>query len=141
MASSRASTAITWGAAASTTVATSVYVSSDAFLYAVEDWQASIQVNADNTTTPASGDYVDLFANFTSGDVLGDTGNDYDTTEHGVYLGRLNTYATDTPGEDPARGTFPLDVAPLGFKLTAYAPQAQTRSIVLRAMVVTHKPQ
>lgn len=141
MASSRASTAITWGSAASTTVSTSSYISSDVFLYGVEDWQASIQVNADNATTAAAGDYVDLFASFTAGDVLGDTGNDYDTAEHGTYLGRLDTYATDTPGEDPARATYPLDTAPLGFKLTACAPQANTRNIVLRAMVVTHKPQ
>lgn len=141
MASSRVSTAIVWSTNASITMNTTAAFTSDAFTYNAEDWDASIQVNADNQGTPSSGDYVDLWIAYTSGDVLGDTGSDYDTTEHAVQIGRLNTYGTDTPGEDPARGTYKLDTAPLGFKLISQCPTANTRNVILRAMVVTHRPQ
>lgn len=141
MASSRVSTAIVWSSTASVTLNSASVFTSDAFAYDVEDWQASIQVNADNSGTPASGDYVDVYISYTSGDVLGDSANDYDSTEHALYLGRLNTYSTDTPGEDPARATYPLDCAPLGFKLLLQSPNAATRNVVCRAMVVAHRPQ
>lgn len=141
MASSRVSTALVWSATNNVTISSATAVASDAFTYNAEDWDASIQVNADNAGTPASGDYIDLWIAYTSGDVLGDAGSDYDTNEHATQIGRLNTYGTDTPGEDPARGTYKLDTAPLGFKLIAVAPAAATRNVVLRAMVVTHRPQ
>jgi hypothetical protein len=141
MASSRSSTAVTWSASASVTISSATAVTSDAVTFNVEDWSASVQVDANNAGTPASGDYVDVYAAYTAGDVLGDSSSDYDTTEHATFLGRLNTYATDTPGEDPARATFPLDTAPLGCKIICVAPQAASRNIVVRAMVVTHRGQ
>lgn len=141
MASSRVSTALLWSALPTYTMTTNAVFTADAFIFNAEDWQASLQVNADNSGTPASGDYVDVWVAYSAGDVLGDTGNDYDTSEHATYLGRLNTYGTDNPGEDPARATYPLDCAPLGFKLLTQAPLAASRNIVVRAMVVTHRPQ
>lgn len=141
MPSSRASNAVTWSAAASTTLAGSA-ITSDAFLFDVEDWQASLQVNADNAGTPAAGDVVDVWVAYTPGATLGSVGtNDYDSTEHATYLGRLDTYSTNTPGEDPARATYDLMTAPLGFKLILLAAQGATRNVVCRAMVVSHRPQ
>lgn len=141
MASSRASNAVNWSASPSTTLAGSA-VTSDAFLFDVEDWQASLQVNADNAGTPASGDWVDVWVAYTPGDTLGNAGtHDYDSTEHATYLGRLDTYATNTPGEDPARASYDLMTAPLGFKLILFANQGATRNVVCRAMVCTHRPQ
>lgn len=140
MASSRVSTAITWSSSASVTISSATAVASDAFTFNVEDWDAAIEVNADNSSTPASGDYVDVFVAYTAGDVLGDSGNDYDTVKHATPLGRLNTYSTEG-GEDPARATFPILGAPLGFQLILSAPNAGTRNVVCRAMVVTHRPQ
>jgi hypothetical protein len=143
MASSRNETAITWSAAASVTISSNTsYNASDAFTFNAEDWDGAIQVNADNAGTPASGDVVRVFLAYTAGDVLGDTGSDYDTDEHAVELGTLDTYATNTPGEDPARKTFPIPTtAALGFKLLLLAPQAASRNIVCRARVVTHRAQ
>ncbi len=142
MASSRNETAITWSAAASIALSSATASTSDAFTFNIEDWDGAIQVNADNGGTPASGDIVNVYIAYTSGDVLGDSGSDYDTTEHAIKLGVLNTYGTDTPGEDPARRTFPLPtMAPLGGKLIVDAPQGASRTITVRARLVTHRPQ
>ena len=56
MASSRNETQITWSSASSVTVSSSTVVWSDAFLFDVEDWEAEVQVNANNAGTPATRD-------------------------------------------------------------------------------------
>ena len=84
---------------------------------------------------------ADIYIAYTTGDILGDSGSDYATTEHAEYLGRLDTVAANTPGEDPASRTFRIRTAPLGFKILASCPQAASRNIVVRARVVTHRPQ
>ena len=102
-------------------------------------WSAAIQINADNDGTPASGDTVAVYILWTTGDILGDSGSDYDTVEHAQLLCTLDTYATNTPGEDPARKTIPLDnIAALGFKLYAVNNSAG-RAITVRARVVTQR--
>lgn len=141
MASSRNETQVTWSSAASVTLSGSAAQASDAFTYNAEDWQAGVLVSADNQGTPASGDVVSVWAAYTAGDVLGDSGSDYETDEHATFLGTLNTYGSDNPGEDPARRFFPLDTAALGFKLIVSSPNAGTRNVVVRARVVTHRPQ
>lgn len=133
---------ITWATgSASTTLASSARVDSDAFTFDATDVAAAITVNADNAGTPASGDYVDVYIKWTTGDVLGDTADDYDTTEHAEYLGRLDTYATNTPGEDPARRTWSLShmIGAKGFKLSVEGPQAGARNVVVRSMVSTQR--
>lgn len=141
MASSRNSTQITWAAAASISLNTNTAQTSDAFSYHIEDWEAELQVSADNSGTPASGDYVDVWVAYSTGDVLGDTGDDYDTEEHAQFVCRLNTYGADTPGEDPARKTVPIATGNKGFRLIAKANQGATRAITFRAMAITHRPQ
>lgn len=141
MPSSRVSTQIQWSAANSITLSSATAQTSDAFLFNVEDWEADLQISVDNAGTPASGDVVNVAIAYTSGDLLGDSGNDYDTTEHAERLGTLDTVAANTPGEDPARRTFPIRTAGLGFRVIVDAPQAATRNIVVRAMVVTHRVQ
>ena len=141
MASSRVETQITWSSASSVTVSSATVVTSDAFTFNAEDWDAELQVNADNAGTPASGDTCDVYIAYTTGDILGDSSSDYATTEHAEYLGRLDTVAANTPGEDPASRTVRIRTAPLGFKILASCPQAASRNIVVRARVVTHRPQ
>ena len=143
MASTVNETGITWPtAAASITVSSSTVQASEAVTLNVEDWDASLTVNADNAGTPASGDVCDVYVAWTNGDVLGDSGDDYDTTEHAQFVGRLDTYATNTPGEDPARRTWSLNVSgKKGFKVLVSCPQAGSRNIVVRARLVTHRPQ
>lgn len=132
---------ITWSAAASTTLASSARVDSDAFTFDATDVAATVTVTADNAGTPASGDYVDVYVKWTTGDVLGDGSDDYDTTEHAEYLGRLDTVAANTPGEDPARRTWSLNhmIGVKGFKVSVEAPQAASRNVVVRSMVATQR--
>jgi hypothetical protein len=141
MASSRNETQITWSSASSVSLNSNSAFTSDAFTYNAEDWAAELQVHADNSGTPASGDTVDVYIAYTAGDILGDTGSDYDTTEHAEFLCRLDTYATNTPGEDPAGKTVPIRTGALGFKIIAQANQGATRAVTFRARVVTHRPQ
>ena len=142
MASTINESQITWSSASSITVSSATQQTSDAVTLNVEDWDASIQVSADNAGTPASGDTCDVYVLWSNGDVLGDTGNDYDTSEHAQFMGRLDTYSTNTPGEDPARRTWPLNVSgKTAFKLAVTCAQAASRNIVVRARLVTHRPQ
>lgn len=141
MASSRVSTALTWSAASSISLTTNNVVASDTFLFNIEDWEATLVVSADNAGTPASGDTVDLWIAWTVGDVLGDSGDDFTTDEHSEVLGRIDTVAANTPGEDPARVAFHIPTAAKGFRLLSRANQGATRNITLRAMISTHRPQ
>lgn len=140
MASSRNETQITWSSASSLSVSSGTTSTSDAFTFNVEDWDAALQLSADNDGTPASGDTVTFSVAYTNGDILGDSGSDYDTTEHATYLATLDTVAANTPGEDPARLTVPINTAALGFKVVAKNNSAG-RAITVRARVVTHRPQ
>lgn len=142
MASSINETGITWSAAASVSLNSNSRVDADAVTLHVDDWDGSIQVSADNSGTPGSGDVVNVYVKWTNGDLLGDSGDDFDTDEHAEFLGQLDTYATNTPGEDPARMTLPLAVSgKKGFKLSVVAAQGATRAITFRARLVTHRPQ
>lgn len=139
MALTRNETQITWSAAASVTLSANTRQDADAFTFDATDFAASLTINADNAGTPASGDYVDCYIKWTTGDVLGDTGNDYDTDEHAQFLCRLDTFSTNTPGEDPARKTIDIPVSATGFKLSVQGNQAATRNVVVRARVNTQR--
>ena len=139
MPSSRNETQITWSTASSVTVSSATVVWSDAFLFNVEDWEAEVQVDANNAGTPATGDVCDVYIAYTTGDILGDSSNDYTSVEHSEFATRLDTVAANTPGEDPANRSFPVRTAPLGFKVGVSCPQAATRNIVVRARIVTHR--
>lgn len=139
MASSRNETQITWSAASSVTVSSATVVTSDAFTFNAEDWEADLQVHVDNAGTPATGDVCDVYIAYSTGDILGDSGSDYATTEHAEFLGRLDTVTANTPGEDPASRVFQIRTASLGFKVLVSCPQAATRNIVVRARACTHR--
>ena len=142
MASSIQETGVTWSSADSVTVSSATVVWSDPITLNAEDWEGSIQLNADNAGTPASGDVCDVYVAWSNGDVLGDSGDDFDTTEHAEPVGRLDTYATNTPGEDPARRTWSINVSgKKALKVGVSCPQAASRSIAVRARLVTHRPQ
>lgn len=133
----REETQITWSSASSKSVAAGAGETSDAVTFNSGDWAAALQINADNDGTAASGDTLDVYIIYTAGDVLGDSGDDYDTPEHAALLCQLNTRAADTPGEDPARRTVPLEaIAAKGFKLYAMNNSAG-RAITVRARLIT----
>lgn len=133
---------VTWSAASSIKLSAATRTDSDAFNIDVNDIAGSLQISADNLGTPALGDVLDVYVKWSNGDVLGDSGNDYDTSEHAQFLCRLDTYVTNKPGEDPAMKTVPLAV--IGKKacmISIEAPQAATRNIVVRARIVTNRQQ
>lgn len=141
MALTRNETALTWSAAASQTMSNNTtYYASDAFTFDATCIGATIQVSADNAGTPAAGDVVYFFLSYTSGDLLGDSGDDYDTDEHSVPLGMVDTVAANVPGEDPARKTLQLPTTvPKGAKLLALAPQSASRNITIRARLTEQR--
>lgn len=139
MAASRVETPINWSAANSVTVSSATVVWSDAFTFHADDWEAEVQVDANNAGTPATGDVCDVYIAYTTGDILGDSGSDYTSVEHSEFATRLDTVTANTPGEDPANRSFPVRTAPLGFKVGVSCPQAASRNIVVRARIVTHR--
>lgn len=142
MASTINESQITWSAASSVSLNSTSRFDSDAVTLNVEDWDASVELSADNSGTPAAGDTVDVYVKWSNGDILGDTGDDFDTDEHAEFLTRLDTYSTNTPGEDPARRTVPLMVSgKKAFKLSVVANQGGTRAVTFRARLATHRPQ
>lgn len=141
MASSINEAQITWSASSSITVSSATMQVSDAVTLNVEDWDGSISVSADNQGTPASGDTCDVYVLWSNGDLLGDTGNDYDTVEHAQFIGRVDTYTANTPGEDPARRTWQLDLSgKTALKIGVICSNAATRNVVVRARLNTHRP-
>jgi hypothetical protein len=140
MASSRTETQVTWSAASSITLSSATQTDSDAFTISVEAYDFAIQVSADNSGTPASGDVLNVYLKKSSGDILGDSGDDFDTNEHAEFLCQLDTFSTNTPGEDPARRTIDGIPAAAGkYKLSVAAPNAASRNVVVRARIVEHK--
>lgn len=140
MAITRVETDILWAAAAGKTLTVATPVASDAFTFDATCVGATLSVSADNQGTPASGDTVTFYIAYTSGDLLGDTGDDYDTDEHAIPIGVVDTLGTNTPGEDPARRTFTLPTTiPKGAKLLAVAPNAATRNIIIRARLTEQR--
>lgn len=136
MASSINETQITWSSASTKSLNSTSRFDSDAISLNAEDWDGSLSVLADNSGTPASGDVVDVYIKWTN------DGTNYDTDEHAEFLCRLDTYATNTPGEDPAARTVSLGVSgKKGFKVSAVAAQGGTRAITFSAYLVTHRPQ
>lgn len=139
MALTRTESQITWSSADSITLSAATASTSDAFTFDATDGAASIQVDANNAGTPASGDILNVRIAWTTGDVLGDTADDYDTSEHAQLLMVLDTYGTNTPGEDPARKTVDIPTSAKGFKLVVDSPNAATRNMVVRARVTTQR--
>ena len=136
MASSINQTTILWSSASTISLSTNSRYNSDTVTLNVEDWDGSLQVTADNSGTPTSGDVVDVYVKWTNDGTL------FDTDEHAEFVCRLDTFPTNTPGEDPVTRTYSLDVSgKKGFKVSAVAAQGATRAITFSATLVTHRPQ
>ncbi len=141
MAATKPEGAITWSSAASVTLSSATAVASDAFTFNVEDWDADLAIHATYSGSASSGDVVNVRVAFSVGNIDGSAGDDYATTEHAEYVGRLDLFATNTPGENPALIVVPIRTASKAFKVIVDAPQAATHNIVVRAGVITHRPQ
>lgn len=136
MANSNANnSAVQWSASSTKSLNSTARVDSDAVSVNADAVQGAIQVTCDNSGTPASGDYVDLWVKWSL-----DGGTTYDTDEHAQFVGRIDTVAANDPGEDPATRTFSLNVSgKRNFKLTAKANQGGTRAITISAIYNEHR--
>ena len=136
MASVYADSGITWSAAGTVSLNSTARFDSDAVTLNVEDWDCSIHLKADNSGTPASGDVVDVYVKWSL------DGTNFDTNEFAEYIGRLDTVAANTPGEDPCEMTLPLMASgKKAFKLSVVAAQGATRAITFSARFGAHRPQ
>lgn len=140
MALTKNETQVQWSGSDSVTLNSSSEFVSDAVSFDATDVAAVLQISADNQGTPTSGDVVTVRILYTTGDVLGDTGDDFDTSEHSEQF-QLDTVTANTPGEDPVRKTISLNdmMGAKGFKLSVSCPNAGTRNIVVRARLGTQR--
>lgn len=123
-----------WGGSGTRSLNTTARFESDDRAIHADAVQASLQVKCDNSGTPASGDFVDLWIKW-SGD-----GTEFDTDEHAMPLGRIDTFGSNDPGEDPATQTYTLNVSgKLEFRLVARANQGGTRAITISAIYNEHR--
>lgn len=141
MASSITESQVLWSGLSSVTVSSATMVWSDPITFNAEDWNASIQVLADNAGTPASGDVCDVYIGWSNGAVSGGGGNDYDTNVHSEFVMRLNSFAS-TGGEDQAIRTVGINASgKRAMRVGVSCPQAASRNFVVRVRLVTHRPQ
>lgn len=77
-------------------------------------FQAQIELKADNTDTPASGDTVDFWLLQTLGDPDGTGSNEFETDEQGTFLATL-----DTNADDPAISVVELPIPSVGVQVKA----------------------
>ena len=127
--------AITWSASSTKSLTSNTTrEASDAVSIHVDAVQASLQVKVDNSGTPSSGDTVDLWISWSPDASV------YDTEEHAQFLGRLDTYATNDPGEDPTQRTYTLNVSgKQSFKLLSRGNQAASRNVTVSAIYNEHR--
>lgn len=143
MAVSKVEQQITWSAANTQSLNSVNWFVSDAITLNDSDWEGSIQLRADNSGTPASGDTVEVRILYSVGDVdNGGGANDFPdantagtTASQANFLAMLDTYNN----YDPDSKVVPIDTAPKAFKIAARAAQGGTRAITLAARLITHR--
>jgi len=131
----RVATQVLWATASTKTVTSATESVSDVITVDDSCVNLSIQVSADNQGTGTSGDTAVWRIQWSTGDVLADSGDDYDTSEHAQYLTNLDTYGSNTPGEDPARRTIEISPIAKKFKLAVTCANAATRNIIVAARI------
>lgn len=138
MAITRTQTQVTWSLASTKSVTSATEVTSDVITLDDTCVALSIQLSADNAGTPASGDTAVWRIQWSNGDVLANGGSpaeDYDTSEHSQFIGQLDTYGTNTPGEDPARMTVTVTPVAKKFMLAVTCANAATRNVTVAARI------
>lgn len=128
-------TQVTWSSSSTLSVTSATEVVSDVIDFSTSTLgqPLSIQLHANNAGTPASGDTAVWRIRWSNGDVVNDSSDDYDTAEHAEYLVTLDTFATNTPGEDPAIRTVTIFVGGAKAKLACTCANAATRNMTISA--------
>ena len=133
MALTHTQTQITWSSASTKSVTSATEVESDVMTLDATCVALSIQLSTDTTGTPSAGDTAVFRVKWSTGDVLADSGDDYDTSEYATWIATLDTLSTNTPGEDPARTTVPVPSLATKFKLTVVCANAATHTMTIAA--------
>ena len=126
---------VTWdtGNNDSGTIAAAGSDTSDDIAFSGTVFAASIQLEAQNNGTPAAGDVMDFFIQYTNGDVAGTGSDTYDTPAHDAYLATL-----DTNADNNARKTVPVQAASKAFRIRA-VNNAASNTITAAATVYEKK--
>lgn len=134
MAASLVEEQIQWASSDSKTVSAATIQWSDAKSVTAGYWDPVIQVEADNAGTPASGDTCVVYIARSNGDIANAAGaDDFDSDEHGEQIMYLDTYGSNTPGEDPARKSLAIQIGGCkSYKIGVICAQAATRNITVR---------
>ena len=135
MAITRAQSQVLWSGASTKLANTAAEFVSDTITLDDTTVALSVQLSANNQGTPASGDTAIWRIQWSNGDVLADSGDDYDTSEHAQFLAQLDTYVTNTPGENPARMTVSVTPVSKKFKLACTCANAATRNVTIAARI------
>ena len=126
---------ITWSAANTKTLSAATRSDSDEVVIDSTCVAISLSIRVDNQGTPTAGDVLNCYIKWSNGDLdAGGGANDYDSDEHAMWLMVLDTVTANTPGEDPATKTIPIDPnMGKAFKLSVDSPNAATRNMLLAA--------
>lgn len=112
MAVTKSSTQVTFSSASSILVSGDSQVTSDAMSLSSNSIAAQLTMYADHSGTPVTGDTVDFYILYSTGDPDGSGVDTYDTPGHGLHLGNL-----DLNTDDPAQKTVDIPVSAKSFKM------------------------
>lgn len=112
MAVSKSSTQVTFSSANSILVSGDSQVTSDSISLSSNSIAAQLSLKADHSSTPTTGDTVDFYILYSTGDPDGSTIDEFDTPEHGLHVCILNLNL-----EDPAQKTVDIPVSAKSFKI------------------------
>lgn len=134
MAITHTETQVTWPTAANTVSVTSgSNATSETITIDATCFQASIICKADNAGTPASGDYIEIWALPSAGDPDGSSTDEHPSTTQGWYLGLL-----DTNGDDPATRFFQLPVPAVSYEFYVLS-NAASNSITFSCSILEQR--
>lgn len=129
-----------WSSATSITLSTNTEAECDAITLDATDVGIGLQIEVSNQGTPTSGDTLTVRIKPTFGDNNADAADDYDTNEHCEQY-QLDTVSANSPGENPARLTIPLNhiIGAKGLKVGVQWNSAApgTRNAVVRGRLGT----
>lgn len=134
MAITRTETQVQWSAANSVSVAAGGNETSDTINLDATCVAAQIHLKADNSTTAATDDQIDVYLLQTGGDPDGTGSDEFDTVNHARFLARL-----DTASEDPARVTVQLPIPQKGFQIYATGADSGTTNPITVSATITEQ--
>lgn len=127
MAITRSQSQVKWSAANTQSVTAGGTNTSDAVAIDATAVALSLTVKADNAGTPASGDTIEVYVKYTTGDPDADPDSADEFDSPGTLVMVL-----DTNANDPAIKTVPLQISPTYFKVTVVS-NAASNSITVSA--------